>query len=217
MTHPAYLMARLNAKNARFDIGSGGIQELTQQDIAASIAFVPFGIGRELLCRVWWPDGAKLTAADLDKRLVDLQFGEWRERMDALVTAQIHEQTADTARQRQLASHEMYRAKARMWPRIDETYSLIRKAVVNELIDPRICPDCKGRGNGIKGELVSSCMRCAGTGHTIRGVVWRAAQLRMKHQSYRQLWEQPYEWMFGRCNDALADAIRQMSAAASTA
>jgi len=214
MTHPAYLLARLNAKNARFDIGSGGIQELTQQDIAASIAFVPAGIGRELLCRVWWPDGAKLTAADLDKCLVDLQFGEWRDRMDTLVTAQIHEQTADTTRQRQLASAELHRAQRRMWPRIDDTYSLIRKAVVNELTDLRICPDCKGRGidpaNPTKG-----CMRCAGTGHTIRGVVWRAAQLRMKHQSYRQLWEQPYEWMFSRCNDELTDAKRQMSAAAS--
>jgi hypothetical protein len=215
MTHPAYLLARLNAANARLDTGSGGIQELTQQDIAASIAFVPQGIGRELLCRVWWPEGAKLNAADLDKRLIDLQFGEWRERMDALVTAQIHAQIAETGWARKQAQSELTRAQNRMWPRIDETYSLIRRAVVNELIDPRTCPDCKGRGAGVAGELVKGCMRCAGTGRTIRGPVWRAAQLRMKHQSYRQLWEQPYEWMFEKCNDEVHQATRELSKAAS--
>ena len=187
-------MARLNAKNVRFDVGSGGTPDLTAQDIAAAIAFVPAGIGRELLCRVWWPEGAKLTVADLDQRLVDIQFGAWRDRMDAMVTAQIRVEVADNPFERRRANGALERAKANMWPRIDGTYALIRKAVLNELTDLRTCPDCTGRGQ-TKARLLTApgvCARCNGTGKLARGKVWRAAQLKMKHQSYTSLWEVPY-------------------------
>lgn len=212
MTHPAYTMARLNAKNARFDIGSGGIPELTVEDVSGGLGFVPCGVGRELLCRVWWPAGAELNAADLDQRLIDLQFGEWRNRMDALVTAQIREQIATGPMERRRGAAEVSRAQQAMWPRIDGTYALIRKAVVRELVDPRRCTECKGRGSAAKGELISVCQKCTGSGKTLRGTVWRAMQLKMRHQSYRALWEAPYEWMFAQCNDALCEAVRLLSA-----
>jgi hypothetical protein len=209
MQHVGKLMARLNAKNVRFDVGSGGTPELTPQDIAAAIAFVPAGVGRELLCRVWWPEGARLTAADLDQHLVGIQFGAFRERMDAMITAQIREQVAANPFDRRRAASAVREAKNAIWPRIDETYTLIRKAVINELTDLRTCPDCSGRGNR-KAGLISApavCARCDGTGKLARGKVWRAAQLKMKHQSYTETWEVPYEWLFSHCRDELATAV----------
>lgn len=213
--HPAYLLARLNAKNVRFDVGSGGQAELTPQDIAASIAFVPPGLGRELMCRIWWPDGARLTGRELDAELVGIQFGEFRDRMDRMVTAQLRYATARNDIDRRRAQNAIESAREAMWPSIDGTYDLIRKAVVNELIDPRICPDCSGRGHVSKNSLVSICSRCSGGGRVRRGPTWRAAQLHMKHSSYLQTWQLPYEWMFATCSDAIHSAVRKMREAVS--
>lgn len=209
--HVGRALAKLNPKNVRFDIGAGGIPELTPQDIAAALAFVPSGLGRELLCKVWWPDGAALTAHELDFMLVSLQFGEWRERMDALVTAQLQLATANNDTQRRRANIAIGVAQSRMWPRIDGTFDDIRKAVLAELCDPRNCPDCKGRGVAVKQELVADCERCNGTGKTPRGPVWRADALRMKHTSYLARWVEPYEWLLSKCTDSLDRATRELA------
>jgi len=209
--HIGRALAKLNPKNVRFDVGIGGIPDITPQDIAAALAFVPAGLGRELICRVWWPDGAALTANELDFMLIQLQFGEWRERMDALVTAQLRLATAANDAQRRKAKQGIADAQARMWPRIDDTFNLVRKAVLAELCDPRICPDCKGRGFLIKRELASDCERCSGTGRAHRGPVWRADVLGMKHTSYLQRWVEPYEWLLAKCSDALAQATREFN------
>ena len=36
------------------------------EDVAHALGRVKAGIGREVLCLIWWPDGARLTAKDLD-------------------------------------------------------------------------------------------------------------------------------------------------------
>ena len=48
MTDPRRLVARLNPTTVRYDVGRGGIPDLTAQDIAAALAFVPAGLGREV-------------------------------------------------------------------------------------------------------------------------------------------------------------------------
>ncbi|UGB46977.1 hypothetical protein LQ772_06715 [Frateuria edaphi] len=209
--HTGKLMARLNAKNVRFDAGSGGTPELTPADISAALAMVPPGLGRELLCRVWWPDGAALTSHELRMLLDGALFGEWRERADAMVIAQIRVATAgeSTTRQR-MARHALDGAKARMWPSIGETYARLRDTVVEELCDPRLCPDCKGHGHTTTRDIERACTRCEGSGHVARGPTWRAERLGMKHPSYLALWDEPYRWLLARCTDELQDADRAM-------
>lgn len=209
--HVGRALAKLNPKNVRFDVGAGGIPELTPQDIAAALAFVPSGLGRELLCRVWWPDGAALTKHELDYHLVSMQFGEWRERMDALVTAQLRLATASNDAQRRRAKIGIEEAQARMWPQIDGTFEKIRIGVLTELAEPRNCPDCRGRGIMVKRELAIDCDRCKGSGQIARGPVWRADALGMKHSSYLQRWVEPYEWLLSQCTDALAKATREFN------
>ncbi len=53
MAHVGKLLARLNPTTVRYDIGRGGMPELTPQDIAGALAMVPAGLGRELICRLW--------------------------------------------------------------------------------------------------------------------------------------------------------------------
>jgi hypothetical protein len=213
--HVGKLMARLNPKNVRFDVGAGGIPELTSTDVAAALAMVPAGLGRELLCKVWWPDGAALNSAELRGLLDGLLFGEWRDRADAMVTAQIMVATAgnNTTRQR-TARHALESAKAKMWPSICETYTKLRDAVVEELCDPRLCPDCGGRGHVASGDLVRACTRCEGTGKVARGPNWRADRLSMVHQSYGR-WDEVYQWLLARCTDEMQAAERAMNSAVS--
>lgn len=212
--HIGKLMARLNAKNVRFDVGSGGIPELTSTDIAAALGMVPAGLGRELLCRVWWPDGAALTAHELRHLLDGELFGQWRERADALVTAQIMLATAgENAHRQRIARQAHEAAKAAMWPAIGGTYAKLRDAVVDELCDPRHCPDCGGRGHITAGDLVRACTRCEGSGKVPRGPNWRAERLGMKHPSYLERWDGVYQWLLSRCTDEMQAADREMARA----
>lgn len=211
MTHAAYLCARLNEKTVRFDTGRGGLPTLTPQDVAAGIAMVPAGLGRELLCAVWWPAGAALTAGELDTLMIEAQLGEFRERMDKMVTAQIREHVARRGPGRHEAVMNLERARAQMWPHIDDTYRLIRRAVLLELREPRNCPDCSGTGYVVVKGGRNACERCAGGGKTMRGPVWRAEQLDMTHQSFRARWQAPYLWLLDHCVGELLAAERKLS------
>ena len=212
--HVGKLMARLNPKNVRFDVGAGGTPEFTPADVAAALAMVPAGLGRELLCRVWWPDGAALTAHELRTLLDGALFGEWRTRADAMVTAQIMVATAgENSRRQRIARQALDTAKARMWPSIGETYTRLRDAVVEELCDPRLCPDCSGRGHIAARDTERACTRCEGIGQVPRGPTWRAERLGMKHSSYLQRWDGVYLWLLERCMEAMQSADRAMSEA----
>lgn len=220
--HPGKVMARLNAKNARFDIGSGSKTDLTQQDIAGALAFVPAGMGRELLCRVWWPDGSRLAASALDHLLLHAQLGEHGRREESMyraLAAVACKAKGDSSRYSELKYAE---AHARRWPQwvtrmepltVTQGYALIRAAVVEELSSPKVCPDCTGRAERLVDKLVQKCARCSGTGHVCFGPTWRAKHLGMKEPSYKQTWERPYEWLLDLASVALRSAEHDLLAA----
>lgn len=217
MTHPAYLLARLNPKNARFDIGPGGVPELTQADIAAGIALVPAGLGRELLCRIWWHDGAELSDADLDKLLADAQLTEWRDRMDALLSAQIAVAYAEgqSLNQRQRAGNMLDAARSRMWPRIGpgSCYADIRRAVLVELSTRFLCDACHGRGLVMQQAKVVACSTCAGSGRGKVSDRARAEAIGRDESTYRSTWRPVYDWTMHLCQDLVEPAQWQFAAA----
>ncbi|KLD65440.1 hypothetical protein [Dyella japonica] len=213
MTNPAYAMARLNEKTVRFYLGSGASGGHTPQDVAASIAFTKAGLGRELLQALFWPAGAQLSTVDLDQLLVAAQFGEWRERMDVLVLAQIKKQYATTTHAKREANAAIAAAQAHMWPAIDDTYRLMRRAVLMEMYKPRNCPDCSGSGKRVVEKVEKDCERCNGAGLTKQGPVWRAELMDMTHQSFNARWVAPYEWLLGHCRTQMREAYDEMSRA----
>ena len=219
MTHPAYLLARLNPKNVRHDVGSGGLPDLTPQDIAAALAFVPQGLGREMVMRVWWPDGAQLTAADLDQLIMEAQLEEWLSRGRALLDAQLLEAVATNADEARYAKLRMETAKLRMWPRIgsDSCYGPIRKAVLAEISAAMKCPACKGRGVSLVDRRIAICLACEGQGHLRVSDRARAEAIDKDPALYRRQYAKVYEWTFNLCRDAMAPAVHQFSAAVTDA
>jgi hypothetical protein len=147
--HVGRLMARLNPKNVRFDVGSGGIPELTPQDIAAALGCVEEGIGREMLCQVWWPDGARFTEGDLLQVLMDAQRLEWMRREDEMLNAMLAVAQSGSRAQSLFASAHQNR-----WPSMvkmehgvpvtNQHYASIRIAVIREIAGTGLCPLCTG-------------------------------------------------------------------------
>src|SRR5574337_1301509 len=191
--HVGKLMARLNAKNVRFDVGSGGVPELTSTDIAGALGMVPAGLGRELLCLVWWPDGACLTATDLANTLSAAQ------RKYAMAHAERWP--------RWIVDAEL--------GTISEGYQRVRLAVLAELASPGKCPACSGRGtiSQASGPIIA-CRPCDGTGRRRISDAWRADALNLTEGGYRRVWRPVYEWTMGLCADALGDAAKAMERAA---
>jgi hypothetical protein len=220
--HVGKLMARLNAKNVRFDTGSGGIPELTSTDIAAALAFVPAGLGRELLCRLWWPDGAQLTARQLAGQLESMQREEWASRESAMLDAMMCVASHTGGESMRRAQRLYATAHSRRWPRwvlsadlgtLNPVYQRIRHCVVLELIEPKHCPACHGRGQADTITGPKNCERCNGAGTVAYGNTRRAGQLGVIESAYRQTWDAPYQWLLDLANDALQSATSAMERA----
>lgn len=209
--HVGKLMARLNPKNVRFDVGQGGLPDLTPQDIAAALAFVPEGLGREMVMRVWWPDGAKLSAIDLDTLIMEAQLEEWMSRARAMLDAQLLEAMATTTHQKRYAKLRIETAKLRMWPRLggESCYGPIRKAVLAEISAETKCPACQGRAVRLVDRRISVCIDCEGQGHQRVSDRARAEMIGKDHKAYQRVYGKVYEWTFGLCRDAMAPAVEK--------
>jgi ribosomal protein L37AE/L43A len=216
------LLARLNPRQSQYEIGSGGIPELTPQDIAAGLGMVRDVLGREILCHVWWPDGAKLTHQQLLDAMRDLQLGEWTLRMRRLeaanlayhIACEVADGTHGRARgQITRARAEVEDAKGAMWPRIgpQSRYLAIREGVLAEMLDPHLCPTCGGSGEVRADAVVRVCGRCLGSGHDKATDTDRAARIGCTRQAYVGAWGPPYEWLLDMCAHAERAGARQLA------
>ncbi|SEO63733.1 hypothetical protein SAMN02800692_1533 [Luteibacter sp. UNC138MFCol5.1] len=207
----AELMARLNPTNIRYDVGRGGLPELTAQDIAAAIGMVSPGLGRELMCRLWWPEGAQLAAKELDRLLMEAQLGEWRRRSDALITAQLRAEVAESDRQRRVASTAVDAAKAEQWPRVGpgSPYAKIRIAVLAEMSAACLCPDCRGRGFVMIEGKIRGCATCETSGRAKVSDRARAEMVGVNRETYRTSIAPVYTWLIDFCQASLEPARRE--------
>jgi hypothetical protein len=200
------LMGRLNATTCRFDIGRGGIPELTAQDIAGALGMIQDEFAREVFCAVWWPDGARLMAKELDRIIAAMQFGEWKARFDAMLDAQLKVAQAELRNDRRevfAARAVLENAKSEMWPTLrEDAYRLVRLAAIEELRAPKSCTSCQGRATAAVGELVVKCEACDGSGVMPVSNRRRAAALRINESTYRRVWQPVYEWTYRRVSDA---------------
>lgn len=214
--HIGRALAKLNPKNVRFDVGTGGIPELTAQDIAAALGCVDDGLGRELLCQVWWPDGAKLSEHHLIEILTNAQRQEWQRRedrmLDAVLAVAMH---GGTKGQRTYAE-----AHADRWPGmvrliheipiVVEDYESVRWAVISEMKGAGLCPICMGRASVRSSSgLACICPRCLGTGHMAVSERSRADACGMSWEKYRSRWSRVYEWTATLCSDSIQRATWQ--------
>jgi hypothetical protein len=88
------------------------------------------------------------------------------------------------------------RSEAQKWPWNVAIYRLLPGAVLSEIRDRRLCPDCGGRQFVRVESLPVPCARCEKTGHISATNVTRANALRITEAGYRTIWRDPYEWTF---------------------
>lgn len=217
--HVGRALAKLNPKNVRFDVGTGGIPDLTPQDIAAALGYVDDGIGRELLCQVWWPDGAKLSEHHLIDVLTEAQRQEWQRREDSMINAMLTVAMYGGSRGQQAYAN----AHAERWPgmvRITheivlavEEYGLVRNAVIDEMKGAGLCPICLGRAAvRMESGKICICPKCLGSGHIAISERARAQGCHMTWEKYRNRWSRVYEWTAIICTDSLQRATGQFIA-----
>ena len=222
MTDVRKFLARLNATTCRFNIGSGGGKpELTPQDIAAAIGMITPGLGRELMCHLWWPDGSRATRERLDEVMSYAQLEEWQRLRTDLEKAQLAHHIAQEAMHRdanvdrrinlQKSEAAIEGARAVMWPRLQPMYATIRVGVLLEMATPNMCTRCGGDGELPTGETVTQCDICSGRGTVAIGDSARGRLLKRDESSYRATWKRPYEWLLALCVDHEAEARRQLA------
>lgn len=204
------LLARLNVKSCRLDIGAGGKADLTDQDIAAALGMLRNTLARDILCIAWWPDGVEgsrdtITAAvrmemmrEYGRRHRAAQVAKLELHMIECEYAARHAHTRDDERERSRAFGAVDATKSALWPSNMAMYPLIAKAVLREIAAPRQCSTCGGRGFTQAEAARIMCHRCAGDGLRGQSNVWRAQQLGdMDEGTYRSTWRAVYEWTYG--------------------
>ena len=225
--NPRELLARLNVPAVRYSIGSGGLPELTNIDIAGALGLVKNEFAREVFCAIWWPDGSTLSGTDVNKAIFERIVAEYVSRERAIVTAklELHMAESEAVARRVLSTHDKQIlaacqrnvgiTKARHWPWNAEIYNRIGRAVIDEKRFPSRCPDCQGRAEVIIENKVIKCERCKGTGVKHRPIVWRATQLGITDTAFGKGWYSVYEWAVRLVGDAESDgaeAIRKVMA-----
>lgn len=227
MADPREMLARLNPANVRFDVGRGGVPALTNQDIAAALALVPAGVGRELLMACWWPDGAARRSVALRDAVYDHVRPEVMRRTQGVVDARVRlgmvraragwSEKLDSETRRELAAAEaaLDSAKVRCWPSTTwEMLPALTQAVVCEIAMPNHCPTCRGlRDVRSPAGLLVPCKTCSGNGVVPVSDRKRAEAINRDESTYRVKWRPVYEWLLAELRDAEREAGRRLGEA----
>jgi len=219
------MMARLNATTCRFDVGSGGIPELTNIDIAGALGMVSDEFAREVFCAVWWPDGARLTEqallAMVGRKQAHQINAQWRALQLARLDLHIAEdafacKTSHTSKDHDdLGRMRLKADKARRacWPAQPQMYPKIRLTAMRELRAPNLCPGCEGRGELVYSTPQRQCPTCAGRGTLPVSSRQRAEWLGCDESNYRRAWRVAYEWTYDQLADAEVKAAQSLRGA----
>ena len=160
MTRPAELLARLNPTVMSFGMGSGGIPELTRQDIAAALGMVKGNdIGRILLEVLHWDPRLPGVLEALQAMAMTLVRERMLERHEAEFAAEYRALMGDKA-----AAHDLDRIRGDAWPKDPDVQRRIVQMVVCELATPNACWACCGRGHATIEARLHQCPECEGKG-----------------------------------------------------
>lgn len=225
MTDVRKLLGRLNPANIRYDIGSGGWEGLTAQDVAAALGMVPRGLGRDLLAWCWWPEGAKATTRELELAVLELLLHEHGRRADIELRARRRLTQAKAMAELQpsittSARREVNRCKLALedarddlWPERHDVLARIARAALAEVRDPAKCGTCGGRGELMVGAVLRDCHACDGTGVRAASNRSRAEAIGRDESTYRNAWAPVFEWLMERLREEEARAAGRMAAA----
>lgn len=219
--NPRELLVRLNVPAVRYELGRGGLPELTSLDIAAALGMIEDEFGREVLIVLWWSEGARPGwLHDYVRTRVLAEYAS-RERSATSAKLELHMAQTEYDARRHHTLHDRrileacmnaeMLAKADRWPWNPALYGRFCDVVLDELRDPDKCTICKGRGNVLRESLWVSCIKCNGTGHKKEKKTWRANRLGLKEHVYRNTWDRVYQWVYFLIADAERNAANELS------
>lgn len=235
--NPRKLMGRLNASTIRFDVGRGGIPEMTAQDIAGSLAYVRDELAREVFMAIWCPELARLQREDILVNLRKHVLGEYvrRARAESAAKLDLHLAEGDIAAKRSMTMMERsILSKLRgavkstheaAWPGDPAVYPKICAAVVAELSGAGPCAACGGRGGKYVDTTWTACEPCAGRGVERASDAQRAAWIgkatvysRDGHDTvdaayYKRRWRPVYDWVMDLAQGAERQAATDVALA----
>lgn len=206
------LLARLNPATLNLRGGGAGGPDLSPDDIAGALGFVPAGLGREVLCFLWWPLGASLKPGQLLHEVGLIQHAEHRRlrqalqrAVDALEIAELRYYlsrmaTPDLRTGVDRATRARDEARDRCWPYQPEVYAKIGAAVLREMAEDHRCPRCNGDG----------CAHCDHAGILPVSSLSRAAAIGVAETPYRKRWSRVYEFTYRALRDAEQQAARDL-------
>lgn len=224
------LASRMGPKTQRFDAcGGGGRPDLTTQDVAAAMAYVPDGLGRELMEALWWPESASRRREHLRKAVIGLVAPEFIRQMHDLATARTEfgiakacmgwggGQVTDAQRRELLRTETaLDEARAAAWPNNTmEQLGVLAGAVIAEMASCGSCKSCEGTRvqAAPTGSGVVECEACGGMGLEQLSGRKRGVAIGADDAAYRRFWRPVYEWMLERMRSAEHVAAEQFSRA----
>ena len=224
------LASRMGPTTQRFEPGTGGGRpELTTQDIAAAMAYVPDGLCRELLEALWWPESAARRREQLRNAVIGLVAPQFIGQMHGLATARTEFGIAKAcmgwgggpvtdAQRRELLRAEaaLDEARAAAWPNNTmEQLGVLAGAVISEMASCGCCKACQGTRvqAAAAGSGVVECEACGGMGLEQLSGRKRGVAIGADDAAYRRFWRPVYEWMLEHMRSAEHVAAEQLSRA----
>jgi hypothetical protein len=200
----------------------GGVDAdaITPTDVAHALASIRNCLARELFCHLWWPAGAERVREELDATIEERMLREYSRRARAclearteLAAVEIRTRSKGKGANRgakRRAKRAVTIASERRFPDAVAEYGRIRDAVLHELADLRLCPDCKGRGERPSAGGIVPCIACQGNGTLPETDYARAERLGKSYTAFRTTWSGLYSWIFDQCQALEARAARRM-------
>ncbi|WP_434031853.1 hypothetical protein [[Pseudomonas] boreopolis] len=213
------LLARFGPRSVRFDLGIRSDVVHAQLDVPGALAFVPPGLGREVLECCHCSDVVRPTRVLMDHVLIVVRK-EWARQADLVRDARLSLSLAEVCagyhgvvtgeqrRELERAREAFEQAKAQCWPK--EFPSMLPRVVLaalNEIKKRNGCPNCGARGE-IRNSagVVIKCEKCNGSGVIPVSDRARAEAIGRHVESYRRHWAPAYMWMLKTLSDAEAEA-----------
>lgn len=216
------LSSRTGPRALSFDGSIGGP---STEEIVGALAYVPAGLGRELLEALWWPDSGQRRREQLRQAVVSLVAPEFTRQMHALADARTDYGIAKASmgwcgravtevQRRELIRTEraLDDARAAAWPNNTmEQLGVLAGAVIAEMAGACECSRCWGKKVLLDPAIagVVSCENCGGSGFDPLSGRKRATAIGADWSAYSRFWRPVYEWMLFNFRAAEARAARQ--------
>lgn len=204
------MLCRLNTPSFRFAAGSGGIPDITTQDIAAALGMVRNKFGADVLTYLHCP--GMIDPDQFEVGLLERLRAECHRQGDEQVNAELRYLLNAGKRQTLENLGSLTRRKAEKgWPLFDAanfgTYARLVSAVLKEVKAGNLCSHCNGTGMASEtAGMVRNCQHCAGTGSPAEPQRPRAARMGVSQSTFLRNWQAPFQWLLGEMVTAMTAA-----------